>query len=309
MTSFALYDKEYELYLLLPYSILSMESYQSAYRSSKAQKEKDNRKIIFNEEIKIGDEKLFKIPKKDMNNQLHKHIGALLFLHPGSTEIGKGTGVLISPNLVLTVAHNLYHRQTKEEFYGFKFYPKQSGQLEQYYEVESTFYPKQFKQYSSAIYDYALLKLTKKVNTDKFMPLIPFDGNIKKINNDKIAICGYPSTDNYEPITLSDIYVCQFGLKKTGCVLDFIEGQKALVHRISTLPGQSGAPIVLEDSRQNLAIIGIHKGGRRLEGDLRPSVNAGRIISLDLIAILRKEVDKMQALPFLTEHEMTLFYP
>ena len=46
------------------------------------------------------------------------------------------------------------------------------------------------------------------------MPLIPFDGNIKKINNDKIAICGYPSTDNYEPITLSDIYVCQFGLKK-----------------------------------------------------------------------------------------------
>ena len=52
-----------------------------------------------------------------------------------------------------------------------------------------------------------------------------------------------------------------------------------------------------------MAIIGIHKGGRRLEGDLRPSVNAGRIISLDLIAILRKEVDKMQALPFLTEHE------
>ncbi len=64
-----------------------------------------------------------------MKELLHINIGALIFKPPFGKP-GKGTGLLVSPNLVLTCAHNIVNFYSKQEYSDFKFYPGQSGPLE-----------------------------------------------------------------------------------------------------------------------------------------------------------------------------------
>ena len=66
---------------------------------------------------------------EEMKNPIHKLIGAFTFRSRKSDLLGKGTGTLISPDLVLTSAHNLYSWQTGEFYFDFKFYPGQCGPL------------------------------------------------------------------------------------------------------------------------------------------------------------------------------------
>ena len=42
-----------------------------------------------------------------MQNRLHRHIVAIVWRMQGT--VGRGTGLIISKDLVLTSAHNLYH--------------------------------------------------------------------------------------------------------------------------------------------------------------------------------------------------------
>lgn len=127
-----------------------------------------------------------------MTKQLHKHIGALTYVNKiFPDQVGKGSGILISCNLVLTAAHNIYSHQNKILHQDIKFYPGQCGPLAKYYEVEDLFFPGKFIwNNKAAINDYALLKLKEKVETDNF---IEMSGNMDLITKDsKIAIFGYP---------------------------------------------------------------------------------------------------------------------
>ena len=101
---------------------------------------------------------------------------------------------MISPNLVLTVAHNIYNRQTGEIYKDFKFYPQQFGKLEDPYEIEDFFFPWKFCLDPDVSNDYALLKLKKRKQMEKFIPL---SGNLAELRNrKKVSIYGYPA-DRY----------------------------------------------------------------------------------------------------------------
>jgi hypothetical protein len=64
----------------------------------------------FRNEKLVRNEDLFPISKQDLKSILHRSIGAITFLN-GMKQLTMGSGVLISPDLVLTVAHNLYDKK------------------------------------------------------------------------------------------------------------------------------------------------------------------------------------------------------
>ena len=87
----------------------------------------------YNDDAMFGLDKLYQVSEKEMSQPLHRHTGAITFRSRNFKELGKGSGCLISPNLVLTVAHNVCHRALREVYYEIKFYPGQYGELQRYY--------------------------------------------------------------------------------------------------------------------------------------------------------------------------------
>ena len=80
-----------------------------------------------------------------MDKPLHRHIGALIFKTSSESDsYAKGTGILISPDLVLTVAHNLCSMKSGENYTDFKFYPGHHGKMHEYYTVSSYYIPQRY---------------------------------------------------------------------------------------------------------------------------------------------------------------------
>ena len=97
-----------------------------------------------------------------MTEQLHRYIGPLISENkklPGRTI--RGSGVLISPNLVLTAAHNVWCQNFGNKNINLKFYPGQRGFLQNPCECEIIYYPTKYESRQEAQFDYALLKLIK----------------------------------------------------------------------------------------------------------------------------------------------------
>ena len=74
--------------------------------------------------------------------------------------------------------------------------------------------------------------------------------------------------------------------------LEFKEQIGKIKYNISTLNGQSGAPIICTDEQKNHYIVGIHKGG------ILYKHNVGRLITPNLIEELKKQAIKLNAQPF-----------
>lgn len=123
----------------------------------------------------------------------HKHIGALIMNKGGAM----GSGVLISPNLVLTAAHNVWFRAKNREFSNFKFYPGACGSLESStsYNCSIVYYPPEHKASALTTYDYALLQLDEPIfEDDEFLPLSTSleNSDLTAANSKTLAIYGYP---------------------------------------------------------------------------------------------------------------------
>ena len=111
------------------------------------------------------------------------------------------------------------------------------------------------------VYDYSLLKLKKKVDESGFLPLC---GDLPQLDKKitTLSIYGYPNS-KYEVKDEKPFGVKQFGLSRTGYVLDIYQEAGYMVHRIATEAGQSGAPVIKHEEDGSMTIIGIHVGATK----------------------------------------------
>lgn len=111
----------------------------------------------------LPNEELFKISGEDVELKLHRSIGALMFSDKNGKQAA-GTGVLISKDIVLTSAHNIFDKKGNTRFVGFKFCLPTNGVADLFYAVEDFRYPPQFEtcpQTRKLQFDYALVKLKR----------------------------------------------------------------------------------------------------------------------------------------------------
>lgn len=101
--------------------------------------------LIVDELCFLGNEPA-KISREAMKKHPHRLIGLITFENEAETgtfcmgrvENGPlciGTGILLSQNLVLTVAHNIFSHKTKTYYKNHRFYQKLCGEANEYYTV------------------------------------------------------------------------------------------------------------------------------------------------------------------------------
>lgn len=85
-------------------------------------------------------------------------------------------------------------------------------------------------------------------------------------------------------------------MSKKDRILEIREVQGELIHRLSTVRGMSGAPIICEDSTGKMTIVGIHVGAMvsRVDG-IKKRVNVGRLMTSELIDTLKKAAVNLNA--------------
>jgi V8-like Glu-specific endopeptidase len=79
------------------------------------------------DEVECRGEELCMVKAEEMNEVMHRNIGAIVSSHPNKNAPAYGTGFLISDNLVLTCGHNIYDRHEQVYFSNILFYPGVSG--------------------------------------------------------------------------------------------------------------------------------------------------------------------------------------
>jgi V8-like Glu-specific endopeptidase len=91
-------------------------------------------------------------------------------------ELQRGTGFLIASDLVLTVAHNVYSREDRTRSVNMVFCPGVSGEItpDNTYKVINMRFPDGYRTCpgkETINYDYALLKLDRKVVRQQYIEL------------------------------------------------------------------------------------------------------------------------------------------
>ena len=212
-------------------------------------------------------------------------------------EVGSvGTAFLLSPKLALTVAHNLFNKDTREVYQEIKFYPGHQGRFEEgcKYEVEDFFFPGRFtiEPKPATKYDFALLKLSKEVPNINKEDFISLNGEYQKLakETEKLCIFGYPFPKYEKEEGKSTAR--PWGMAERGRVVEIQGKEGNIFHKVSTLGGHSGSPILRIDQSGGLSIIGIHKGGDRLGAEI---ANVGRLVTPELIGVLEAGARSMEA--------------
>ena len=163
------------------------------------------------------------------------------------------------------------------------------------YEVENFFLPGKYtiKPDPATKEDFALLKLKKRVSNVTQEDCLRLNGEYQQLVKEKEEVClfGYPFP-KYE-VDDGDRYTARpWGVVGQGRVVD-IQAQKGKVfHKLSTLLGHSGSPILRTDQSGGLSVIGIHKGVEMLGGE---AVNVGRLVTPELISVLEAGARSMEA--------------
>jgi hypothetical protein len=117
--------------------------------------------------------------------------------------------------------------------------------------------------------------------------------------SNELTLCGYPQI-KFEPgLKKHQTAVFQYGLARAERLLDINEKRSAIYHTISSYPGQSGAPLLLEVEEGKHVIFGIHKGTvtTTIKGQ-SIKANAARLLTSELIDCFRQQAVRMKAESF-----------
>lgn len=196
-----------------------------------------------------------------------------------------GTAFLIAPDLVLTVAHNIYNRKDRVEHTNLVFYPGANGQLDNTgFKVEAYRYHEQFKSapgLEEKNYDYALLRLEDKVKRDKYLPLQAS----YKLVQEEMQIHGYNEKACFFQYQKNEALMV--GMKKPNT--KFSQNSIFMWHDISTMKGNSGSPLVAFKNGEAV-ITAIHQAYQETK-----QFHISRIITPDVVQSIskwKKEMDK-----------------
>jgi V8-like Glu-specific endopeptidase len=89
---------------------------------------------------------------------------------------------------------------------------------------------------------------------------LPLSGDLPQLDKGTtLAIYGYPES-KYDKKGGKPKAIKQYGLTRTGYILDVYGETGYMVHRISTEAGQSGAPVIMINSNGKMTIVGLHVG-------------------------------------------------
>jgi hypothetical protein len=93
-------------------------------------------------------------------------------------------------------------------------------------------------------------------------------------------------------------------MTKKDRIVEVKEDQGELIHRLSTVRGMSGAPIICQDPTGKMSVVGIHVGAMvsRVDG-VKRRVNVGRLVTSELVDTLRKAVIALGAEMFQVSSE------
>jgi V8-like Glu-specific endopeptidase len=58
--------------------------------------------------VESGKDGRFRVKEHEVTQQPYSQIGAILYKHPLTGKLKLGTGFAITPDCILTVAHNIY---------------------------------------------------------------------------------------------------------------------------------------------------------------------------------------------------------
>jgi V8-like Glu-specific endopeptidase len=105
---------------------------------------------------------------------MHRSIGGVE-IEDDEGLIYHGTAFLLSSDLLLTAAHNVYSRKSKKPYRRLKFYLSTKGVGDHHYEVEAFKFLDEYRNATNSDsykYDYAVLKLKSGVGYQQYMPLL-----------------------------------------------------------------------------------------------------------------------------------------
>lgn len=180
--------------------------------------------------------------KENMGDLLQKNVGSIYFKSrsmPG--EFGKGCGLLISPNLVLTSAHNIYDTSKAEEFYDISFCPSHEGFSDESYSAEQFFYPPEYKLHPHLNCDFALIKLNRIAKREEYIYLSEDISKFKRnVSASKLAVFGY-SSESQKSVSMTDNRsdCSQWGLVKEGKVQEIKHHHGSIAHFVANFGGKS----------------------------------------------------------------------
>lgn len=181
------------------------------------------------------------------------------------TTFTKGTylasGVMIYPMIVLTAAHNVYNRHTKEYAKKLKFIPGKNNDSAKFgvYNVLDFFFPDEYKE--NEIEDYAILVIDR--GEREFCPGI-YTGyfglkivkSFEDVKGDEVSVHGYPGDKCFG--SKHEMWGMEIRVGEG----NFEIGNGVARYEIDTFCGQSGSGLVLK-SENDYYVFGVHVRGRK----------------------------------------------